>query len=627
MVLQRFLLLILLLHGSAYAQLPVIVLDADIKSVSLASKMLWLQDKPAILSPDQAFLSQDWQPLAGEPGFSFTPAAIWLRFEVVQVASSETSWRLEVNNALLEDVRLYLRTTPDSWQEQRSGRAVPHSDWPLNTRSPVFALELTPGTHDVMLRLATRNSLSTSVRLWQAEHYYSSARNEAMLWGVYFGLYTLIILIQFMLWKWTKEALSGWYAPYAGLNLLGVLMTMGYPQSLFGWGGGVMTNLMGVFICTVVWLGCKFSSVQLELDKMMPRMNRLLLRTAAVMALLGSVLVLAGNYSLGVSIGQFASIIFIFVVFGISILLLYRGHTPTRFFLAAFSIFYLGILIRYLRNLGILEPGVLTDYSIQIGSLLHMLAMCFFIVYRYNALKVALGIEQKARQEQQDFVAMVSHEYRTPLAIISTSIQQLAANLDAPQEKSLKRCSNIRNAVGRMNDLLDKYLSSARLEEANQPLQVSHADPQELIKNVVSEWPPERIKLVLSRLPSVIVCDRSLLEVALRNLLTNADRHSAPDSVIEVIGTSDGKRGLRIAVVNTGEKIPSDELHRLFQKYFRGRASRGKPGAGLGLFLVKRIIDLHGGRISVTSKNGKTTFEISLPDIVVDYPAESLQYN
>lgn len=620
-MLIRFLLLFLLC-GHVHAQVPV-TLDPALQPIALGGNMAWLKDAAGTLTVEQAVASDAWQPLSGEPGFGFTSAAIWLRLEVFQPPDGTPAWRLQTSNALLENVRLYLHTAEGTWQVQRSGRAIFHDEWPLNTRSPTFRLDLPPGTHQALLRLASRNSLSTSISLWETEQFHVTARDEAMLWGAYFGVYGLVILFQFFFWRWTRESLSGWYVPYAGLNFLGMCMNLGYPQNVFGWGDTLATPLMGILICATLGVGSKFSSVQLELHRVMPRFNRWLVRGGAGLAALACLLVLMGRYGTGVSATQILSIIWMLGLFGISIRLSLRGHGPANFFLASFGVFYLGVLIRYLRNLGLIEPSLWNDYSVQAGSLLHMLLMCLFIVYRYNGLKVALQIEQKARQEQRDFIAMVTHEYRTPLAIIGASAHQLAANLDAPREKTLRRCTNIRNAAQRMSNLFDQYLSTEYLEEADQPLHPSRCNPSALLTEIVAEWPSERVRLTLDRPPQLLTCDTSLLAIALRNLLFNANRHAPPDTVIEVAGTGDGRAGLRISVTNLGDEIPDDEIPRLFQKYFRGRASSSTSGAGLGLFLVKRIADLHGSQVEVNSTEGKTTFSLSLPGNLPDYGMEN----
>ena len=612
-MLLRFL-LVFLLACAAHAQAtPRVVLDPAESKVSLAGRMEWLKDESGRLDASQAQAATAWQHLPAEPGFGFTPSAIWLRFEVERSPNAPAAWRLEVNNAVLEDVRLYLPTPDGAWTEWRSGRSVPHSDWPVNARRPVFRLDLPASTQPVLVRLATRNSLSTSMVLWESERFYARARHEALLWGGYFGLYLLVILIQFVFWRWTREALSGWYVPYAILNCMGVLMTTGYLQDALNWPGDLALTMLGLVICAVAYVGAKFSSVQLELDRVMPRFNRFVLSSSALLSLVTGGLVLTGHYGVGVSLSQAASLLLMAAITGAAIYLWRRGHAPARFFLAIFAIFYLGVTTRYARNLGWLPPGFVTDHSIQIGSVLHLIVMCLYIVHRFNAVHQALRIEQSARQEQRDFVAMVSHEYRTPLAIISTSVQQLAANLDAPQEKSLKRCTNIRQAAQRMTELLDTYLSAERLEEAAQSLQLAPCDPREVIEAVAAEWPEERLRLSLAHMPPSLVCDRSLLQVALRNLLANAHRHATPGTAIELVATGSASGGLQVSVANQGDVIAPDELPLLFRRYFRGRASRGQPGAGLGLYLVHRIAQQHRGRVQVRSDNGQTTFDLWLP--------------
>ena len=104
------------------------------------------------------------------------------------------------------------------------------------------------------------------------------------------------------------------------------------------------------------------------------------------------------------------------------------------------------------------------------------------------------------------------------------------------------------------------------------------------------------------------------MRIVLRNLLENADRHSPADTRIDltVQATPDGS--LQIRVTDLGSGIPPDELPQLFHKFFRGRASQGTPGAGLGLYLVARIVEAHQGRISVDSTAGQgTCFTIHLP--------------
>lgn len=592
---------------------PTVALEQPGGAIALAGKMAWLRDPGAQRTPAQAAAADGWQALQGSPNVGFTSDAVWLRLRLRQPGDG-ASWRLQVDNTLIEHVHLVQRDAAGQWQVRQAGRAMRHSEWPLDTRSPVFRLDLPEGTHELMLRLATRNSLSTTVNLWEAERFNARAQGESLLWGFYFGLYAMVILIQFLFWKWTREALSGWYVLYAGLNCFGMLMTMGYLQNALDWHGSVTVPLLSLAICLSLYAGTTFTLIALELHRHMPRANRFLSLGAAAVTGVCSLMVLAGAIGPAMGIVQVVSIVWMLCMASITVLLLRRrGEMAERFLLVAFGVFFVGILLRYLRNLGWLPPGPLTDNSIQVGSVLHMIVMCVFIVYRYNAMRIALQVEQAARQEQRDFVALVSHEFRTPLAIIDTSAQQLSTHLDAPHDKSLKRCANIQAAARRMSDLMDNYLTVERMGHFEQTLQPRPTALQDLLTGLAAEWPEGRVRLSTAQLPAEFACDPDMLRVALRNLISNADRHASPDTTIELMAQGQPNGHLRLRVTNLGEPIPPDEMPLLFQKYHRGRSVRGKPGAGLGLFLVHRIVEAHGGRITVRSQSGKTSFQIGLP--------------
>jgi signal transduction histidine kinase len=208
---------------------------------------------------------------------------------------------------------------------------------------------------------------------------------------------------------------------------------------------------------------------------------------------------------------------------------------------------------------------------------------------------------------------MVSHEFRTPLAIINTVTQQLARQLDAPRDKNLQRCANVRAATQRMTDMMDEFLSADRVGGALR-LNMGLFEPRQFMNALVAEWEGERLELVCDHLPDSFTGDAALLRVAVRNLIANALQHSPVASPVRIALQGTPDRGLEISVTDQGAGIPEDELPKLFQKYFRGRGSQGQPGAGLGLYLVESIAALHGGSVRVVSEVGRgSTLVMTLP--------------
>ncbi|UQV46280.1 sensor histidine kinase [Janthinobacterium lividum] len=179
----------------------------------------------------------------------------------------------------------------------------------------------------------------------------------------------------------------------------------------------------------------------------------------------------------------------------------------------------------------------------------------------------------------------------------------------------MQRCQNLREASGRMTALVDEYLSADRMETSAATFRPQPCDLRALLHAVLAEWPDGRIDASVQALPDSVVVDASLLRVALRNLLSNADRHAPQAQAIRVQAATLDDGRVQIIVSNAGEPLPADEIPRLFQKYFRGRIAQHKPGAGLGLYLVQRIAELHDGQVTLDNagNNGTISFALRLP--------------
>ena len=505
------------------------------------------------------------------------------------------------------------------------------------------------------LRISSRNALSTSIHLWSPGAFVTATRDEAFNYGVFYGVYLLIMVFHLFFWFVTRERLGGWYVPYVAINFVGAAISTGHFQRLTGVPGPTSDMLLGVMLCMPLAISNTFVLIQLELASVMPRFTRIYLPLMWSLGIGLSLVVVFGHFGAGVASAQAITLACIALLIAIGIHLALRGHRPARFFLFAFGIFYAAVVLRYLRNLGILEPSALTEYSVPVGALLHMIVMSLGITGQYNNVKHeklaaqaalnesleaqvqertvtlmdeiarrekseneahhALDVMVRARQEQQDFVTMVSHEFRTPLAIINTVTQQLAGNLDAPRDRSLERCADIRDSTRRMTDMIDEFLSYDRLGGEFR-LSLRPIDPKHLAHLVAEEFDASRLRIEDECQVGEIVCDVELLRVALRNLLANALRHSPTGLPVHLITRGAVNDCVVFEVKDAGSGIPADEIPRLFQKYFRGRGSLEKPGAGLGLYLVERIAGLHGGTVNVDSTPGKgSSFKLSIPSV------------
>ncbi len=659
-VLRGFLLLPVLLAGLLQAQ-PALRLTREELSAPLSGHLSLLRDPGGALGIEGARRSMDWTPLAKDFSLGYTADVAWIRFEVERAPTAPAEWLLEFGGTILDDVTLWSPDGAGNLVAQRSGADVPRGVRPIENPYPLFPLHLRPGGQELFARIQTRSSLTARLRLVQPVSYWAGSRTSTLAWGLFYGAIALIVLFQLLVWASTREPVAAWYAAYVVLYAGSSLITIGYPQLYLGVGGRAAQLLCGVMICGSVGAGSVFISLALDLARVLPRFNRGFLAVALSSSAVGSALVLSGRYGAGVSVAQVATLLLLPVVLAASVVLAFRGHGPARILLVAFGLFFAGVSLRFLRNMGVIPPGPLADNGIHAGALANILTLSIGLSARFARLKRkaaraqaealeatrrlaesleaevaaqtvelrqevrrrsvleeelrrSLDVERSAREVQHDFVAMVSHEFRAPLTNIDMAAQRLRSNPDDLREKVVRRYEEIGSAVERMTSLVNDYLSADRLAGDEGAFQPQPSILGLVLARVVAELPDGRITVEADGLPETFPCDPDLLHVALRNLLANADRHTPRGVPIRLVAGPTPDGGVELAVVDAGDGIPADELPHLFRKYFRGRDAKGAPGAGLGLYLVEKIARQHGGSVTVASPPGAgATFRIRLP--------------
>ena len=238
-------------------------------------------------------------------------------------------------------------------------------------------------------------------------------------------------------------------------------------------------------------------------------------------------------------------------------------------------------------------------------------------------MKRAQEIAEQALAAQRQFIAMVSHEFRSPLAVIDNAAQLLAMKFDAENDAK-PILARIRRGISRLTHFLESCLTEDRLNCDGLSLHAASIDLAQLAASVKesAQLITDRhhiLSEVQSGLPPMRG-DSELLNILLTNLLGNAIKYSPPGSDIwlRMFQVNDG---FGMEVTDQGQGIAADELPQLFDKYWRGRGAASVPGAGLGLSIAARIVELHGGSIEISSEEGVGT------RILMKFPANAASSN
>lgn len=226
--------------------------------------------------------------------------------------------------------------------------------------------------------------------------------------------------------------------------------------------------------------------------------------------------------------------------------------------------------------------------------------------------------ERATNALQRRFVAMISHEFRTPLSVIDAAAQRLARTKAAITPDFLaEKSAQIRGATTRMVDLMESILAAGRLETGTISIDKQLCSLAEIVKGCASRRAEisgsHRIHTDLAALPSIVSADKDALERVFSNLLPNAAKYApgAPD--IYIRGWMEDANAY-ISVRDCGIGMDRDDLPKLFQPYFRARSATGIAGTGIGLNIVKEILEMHGAGIRVDSVLGQgTTFTVLFP--------------
>ena len=231
-----------------------------------------------------------------------------------------------------------------------------------------------------------------------------------------------------------------------------------------------------------------------------------------------------------------------------------------------------------------------------------------------DELARALAMAHDVNEEQRQFIGLISHEIRTPLSIIDGAAQLLI--LSACPD-CLTLAQRIRSASTRLTSLVDTCLTEERIASSGWVPEFRSVSLPEMVAEMAAVYQKTTDQHVfmtdVKLLPDLYACDATLMKIMLSNLLENAIKYSPDGGPVMIRGFAGEGGGITLEVSDQGIGIASEHTEKIFERFYRTWEVTDVPGAGLGLHLVRKIAQLHGGDISCTSQIGSgSTFTVTL---------------
>ena len=238
-------------------------------------------------------------------------------------------------------------------------------------------------------------------------------------------------------------------------------------------------------------------------------------------------------------------------------------------------------------------------------------------------LQKELEHERKVSELYRSFGAMLSHQFRTPLAIIDASMQRLIrAGARMTPEQVVSRAVKVKAATDRLTRLIESILNADRfLEQVDIHLQ--RFSLVDLVKQAIAEQSfvetGRQVKLTFENAKTLqVICDPVLVGQIIENILSNADKYSPPDTVIS-ISIYQHQQSVCCEIQDQGRGITKEELPYIFRRYFRSSSGFDVVGTGIGLYVAAELAELQNGRLTVSSEvNIGSIFTLCLPRAFVE---------
>lgn len=582
----------------------------------------WL-DPDGTATADSVLDKANWETFTGWKSWGFGLEPVWLRITVpAALRSDELPQVLVVRPPYLDRVTFY---DPTTGVVRHAGDFLPAREDALG--SVVFTFEVSPQTkaRDVLLRLE-----SSSTRLVYLEMLPMAEAKRFTRWvewvtGSFLMVSLFIWVWSVMEWLISRDRVTAIFAVQQLMVTLWGFFHLGFARVTLGdwFPEGVLsqtTSTLAAFMVGTIFYFFAALLIEYSSPAWMLRVMRSSLWVLIGLAVFG---ILGPTHLALMGLNAVATFLLGWLV--LTVLVSPKGQPqppiPKAVILAYVFFYALVNAIPTMTNLGLIQESRVLFY----GNMSNLVANGFVMLIilgvrhrRFRSKHEALANQLKLQQQQARMSEQYLSDQRQLLAMLAHEIKTPLANLRIWMEAGEKGRPAMERAIDDMNRVIERCMHSGQLSDQNLQPRMELLDVAELTRLACSSSrQPERMLLDLPTDTCLARTDAQILSIVLSNLLDNAYKYSALNSRITLRLSastgSQGTNGWRWQIENEVGSTGWPEASKLFEKYYRSPLARKQSGSGLGLFLVKALLELLNGHVTYSPSDGLVRFEIWLP--------------
>lgn len=627
----RYLTCILMLLYSYMSQAQFVFDDQEVEHLSLHHYASIYKDETGKLTVNQIrqFQEKKFTPLIDEnTDLGFTTDKYWIKFSLRNDRKTPVYYYLETSRPIVDHANLFEFKNNRLINKQYSGDDIPVQNKSVKQRKTLFNIDLEPGEQrDYYIQLQSDGEvINAPVLLHTANDLMDETSFEQVVFGFFYGLLLLSTIIYLFFYFAMKERVFLNYSLY--VFFIGMLQFSldGFFHQTFDPNAGWFSDKAVIFNAIIAgyFLGA-YAQYYLKVWTVSKRLNRLFYVLYAFLGLLmGITIFLPDLFHLTYPLMNLAGLFELILIISSLIIIYLRTGVVYQFFSLGIFSLVTGFVVFILKNLSVLPVSFITENSSKLGTGIEVMFLSLSMANLIKQLRddreklqgEALQKAEEMNEMKTYFLSNISHELRTPLNAIINYTDSIKGEVQ--MSSVLEKCeiisSNSRGLLGSVNDILD----FSKIEKGEIQLERQNFIIQKVLDDLVTEIRGRAEQkgldfqyVVEGELPYTVFGDAQRLRQILQNVLGNAVKFTAEGIVKFIVNaeTSDSLTSLKFTVSDSGEGIPKEKMDQIFESFTQQQIDNKRKygGLGLGLYIVKALVNLHQGTLYINSMENQGT--------------------